>query len=84
MDFFLGVQLHFTINLKKKIRVFCQYEFPYYNDMITDAAHPAAFSFLPACVRATNTGKVRLLYFVVLFMILSILQKMVFFTSELR
>ena len=54
------------------------------NDMITDAAHPAAFSFLPACVRAANTGKVRLLYFVVLFMILSILQKMVFFTSELR
>jgi len=52
--------------------------------MITDATHPAAFSFLPACVRATNTGKVRLLYFVVLFMILSILQKMVFFTSELR
>ncbi|WP_302387181.1 hypothetical protein [Ruthenibacterium lactatiformans] len=52
--------------------------------MITDAAHPAAFSFLPACVRAANTGKVRLLYFVVLFLILSILQKMVFFTSELR
>ena len=51
--------------LRKKIRVFCQYEFPYCNDMITDAAHPAAFSFLPAWVRATNTGKVRLLYFVV-------------------
>ena len=70
--------------LRKKYVFFANMNFPIVIDMITDAAHPAAFSFLPACVRATNTGKVRLLYFVVLFMILSILQKMVFFTSELR